>query len=160
MKREFWNMFFDLKVADYYYLNYCRLASRRRRRLSAILTVASMSFVGSWYFSQAMPWLWAILTVFCQIISVLQPFFPYEEQLHAADNICQDLDILLIDVEAEWLKLRYQDTPDDLDCRISQYRSKFNAIENRFSKKDTFPADHKLHRIAEENAFIYFKRFT
>lgn len=159
MIENYWKIFYDLDVAVYYYQYYSIKASRQKRRISCICALASSAFAVSWLKFPTWHFFWAALVFISQLISVLQPFFPYEKQYHAACYIHQDLSQLFSEAEHIWRSI-----PENIDRhKIEDYtyslKKKWDEIETRFASSDTFPPDNKLHNRAEESAETYFRRF-
>ncbi len=160
MYKKYWDMMEDFKIAEYYYQFYSISAKRRKKVVSFICTIASAAFIYSWYSGGKAPLLWAILIFAAQVVSVLQPLFPYEAQYHAACYICQDITLLLVDVEADW-NMFTEETPDsEYIERIKKYQKTYIDIENRFASSGTFPACKCIHNKAQASAKTYLKRYT
>ncbi len=156
---SFWRIFFDVKVASYYYQFYSVRSRRLKTVVSIICTLASSASIVSWYQSGRLHTLWAILIFLSQLAAVLQPFFPYEKQYHAACYIYEDLTELATDAERVWYSLTPDTSPEKINNHIQHFHEEMNRIESRFATADTFPQNMRLYKQAEENATIYFRRF-
>lgn len=159
MPLKFWYMLVDFKVASYYYQFYSVLAARQKRAVSAICLIASSSCVVTWCSSGKYGLLWATLIVIAQLIAVIQPVFPYEKRYHAACYIYEDVNRLCTEAESRFFSFTTATSDDEISCLIQSFRNAYDQIENRFASADTFPEKHRLHRRAEKNADIYFRRF-
>ena len=110
-----------------------------------------LSFI---YFSQTVPLLWAVLTLLCQIVSVLQPFFPYDLQVTAANYICTDLNALTREMEYTWHSLEFNDKPDEIKDLIHKiwdddaYATEIGAAAMNRAYK-THDADTNMRRLLE-----------
>jgi hypothetical protein len=160
MVQQYFDMLVDFCIATYYYQFYSVRAKRRKYAVNAACILSSSAFVVSWYQSSKYHLLWALLIVSCQIISSLQPLFPYEKQYNAACYIYQDVNRLMLDAEFVWLDFMI-DTPADSDVKqhILDFRNRYSQIEDRFAKPGMFPVNKRLHNEAQKNAEIYLRRY-
>lgn len=156
---NYWRLFFDIKVAVYYYQLYAVKAQNWRRAVSVLCTVSSLACVVSWYQSGLCPLLWGSLIFASQLVSVLQPLFPYDAQLHSATCIYAGLKRLARDAENTWFSFDEETCPDKILEAIKRLSSDFGEIEAQFSSADTFPPNSRLHQKAEAFAMTYFRRF-
>lgn len=159
MSQKYWDMFYDFKVATYYYQFYSVRSRRLKAIISVLCTLSSSAFVVSWYQTGKLHLLWATLILISQIISVIQPCFPYEKQYHAACYIHQDVDQLVTKVENTW-SLFTQDTDSkEIHSYMQGYQEEYAKIETRFAQADLFPYNMRILKKAEETATTYFRRF-
>lgn len=156
MRDNLWKLLVDIKIAEYYFLFYSQRASKKRTIVSGLCALASASFVYTWYQTGILPLLWSILICLAQVVSILQPYFPYEKQLTAARYLHVDLSVLSFEIENIWYcssKLN----EDEMYNYFVKFREAQMKIENRFSTPDTFSLNKRIHSKAEQNAKIYLQ---
>lgn len=159
MQKKYWDMFWDFKIAEYYYQFYAIRSSRQKGALSIFCAVGSATFVISWYQSGVAPLLWASLILAAQIISVAQPYLPFDKRLIAANYIHSDVSWMVLDIENTWNTFDAE-TPDEVFSeKISAFRAEYQRIEDRFAEANTVPQNLRLHRKAQSFTEVYFRRF-
>ncbi|MBQ7524741.1 MAG: hypothetical protein IJT08_03995 [Alphaproteobacteria bacterium] len=160
MYQSFWNTFYDLKLASYYFQFYALKARRLKATVSAICILASSAFLLQMAQSSSFQPVWVVVVFVCQLVSVLQPIFPYEKQYHAACYIYEDVNQLCAEIEAYWRTISIDTSDEDLNKQIVWFSGKYDTIEDRFATADMFPQRKKIYEKAKKNTDIYFRRFT
>lgn len=159
LPQKYWNMFFEFKVAEYYYQLYSLLAKKQRDWLSALTTIGSAAFVLSWYQTGVLPMLWASLILASQVLTALQPWLPFEKRLNAACCICSDLIHLNLEIEFKWDDFSSDTSDEEYKDKIACFRKEYARIEERFADAATFPKNKRLFKEAQETAQNFFRRF-
>ena len=159
MYQSFWNKFYDTKLASYYYQFYALRARRGRTIVSALCLLASSVFLYQMTQSASFHMVWVIIVFICQLISIIQPLFPFEKQYHSACYIYQDVNQLCDSIEAYWRTVSDSTTDDELNQEIISISDQYDRIESRFATADLFPQRKRLFRRAKENTDQYFRRF-
>lgn len=157
---QFWEMLVDFKIAEYYYQAYALYASRRKMCLSIVYALSSVGFVVGWFYTGSCHLLWGALIVLAQVLSVLQPFMPYDKQLRAACYIHQDIVPLNNRIGLTWLSINDNTSEKRISNWVQEFQDEHQRIETRFATPNTFPQNRRLHKKAEENTLIYLERYN
>lgn len=159
MYQSFWNKFYDFKLASYYYQLYALHARRGRSIVSALCMLASSALLAQMTQSASFRLGWVVIVFLCQLVSVLQPIFPFEKQYYAACNIYQDVNQLCDKMEAYWRTVSDNTTDKELNQEIISFSEQYDKIETRFATADLFPQKKRLFQHARDDADLYFRRF-
>lgn len=160
MAQQFWQNLVDVTIATFYYQYYAVHASRCRFWVSACCLISSSTFAFSWVYSQEHHMLFSILIFISQLISILQPLFPYSKQIHAAQYIFEDITQLRLDIEMKWMTIDTKTSEEELASSLNSFRRQYDQIENRFASAKTFPHKPHLHKKAQNDAKNYLRRYT
>lgn len=162
----YWRTLGEMKYAELYFQLYAVRSNRIRKAISAVCLLSSLACVAAWAESDGSGVLWAALIAAAQLISALQPLFPYEERVTAAGYIYKDLSILVIEVESDWLfiangiSLHNDDNQDErIAIRISDFRQRQLEIENKYAGVGTFPFNERLSKKARRIVEGYLRRY-
>ena len=140
----FWEMYYDFKIVEFYYQFYAVRAGKQKDALSFLCALGSAACVISWYQSGVAPLLWASLILAEQIITVAQPYLPFDKSLIAANYIHSDVSWLVLKVEDTWYTFDTE-TPDEVIAeKASNYQTEYQKIEERFAETRTFLPNEKL----------------
>ena len=157
--QQYWQMYYDLKTNEYYYQLYAVHAGRQRDALSIICALGSAACVLSWYQSGVLPILWASLIVLAQVVSVAQPYLPFDKRLTSANYIHSDLSHLILEIEKTWYSFS-EETPDhEVLETIAAYQEEYQRIEERFADANTFPPNQRLLEQAKTFTKNFFRRY-
>ena len=159
LPQKYWNMFFEFKVAEYYYQLYSLHAKKQRDFLSGLTTIGSAAFILSWYQTEVFPLLWGSLILVAQILTALQPYLPFEKRLTAACYICSDLIHLNLEIELEWDNFSNDSSDEEYKDKTTYFRTEYARIEERFADSETFPKNKRIFKEAQKDDQIYFRRF-
>lgn len=160
MEEQFWKMLVDFKIAEYYYQFYAIYAKRKKTAWSIVYALSSAGFVVGWFYTGSYHLLWGALIVLAQVLSVLQPFMPYDKQLRAACYIHQDMVPLNNRIGLTWLRINDGTKEKRISNWIQEFQDEYQRIEMRFANPNTFPQKLRLHKKAEENTHIYLRRYS
>ena len=159
MYQSFWNKFYDFKLASYYYQLYALRARRERSIVSALCMLASSALLAQMTQSASFRFGWVVIVFLCQLVSVLQPIFPFEKQYYAACNIYQDVNQLCDKIEAYWRTVSDNTTDEELNQKIISFSEQYDKVETRFATADLFPYKKRLFLRAKDSTDTYFRRF-
>ena len=158
MFEHYYREYIDVKIAEQYYLLYIHHSKRRLLFINAICLIMSFTGVATWVSESFHPYVAGLIILVSQIISVLQPLYPYADRVYAANCIFNELSAL--SVEAEQTVQRYlfdlikeSDIPDEL----LSFQNRFSSIESKFAASDLFPPKKGLHKKAEKATQQYLK---
>lgn len=159
--KEYWDMFNFMKYSEHYYQLYALRCKTISRIISAVCLLASSAFLATLCVSGRFRALWGVLALACQLISLLQPVFPYGKRLIAANYINQGIRTLLLDVERSWTEIRYYGkTDEEIVPLLAEYRNRYNAVESAYADADTFPYRKRIQDRAQALSDLYFENCT
>ena len=156
MKYElYWSKFVDLKIATYYYAQYIHHSNHRVIAINATCMIVSFTSVIA-FVSSLLPPLWSgLILLASQVVSVLQPLYPYSNRLYASKCIYLELSSLERTAEAALNSyLCGAELENSLNTVWEQLRD-FSTIEEKFASPDLFPAKLRLHHKAERETQKY-----
>ena len=160
MDQNYWDKFYDTKLASYYFQFYAQMAKRKKTCISAICILASSAFLFQMAQTSSFRPVWLVIVFLCQLVSILQPLFPFEKQYHAACYIYEDVNQLSSDIETYWRSISDETSDEELNRRIAFFSEKYDRIESRFASPDLFPHNEKVYSTAKKNTDKYFMRFN
>ena len=158
MLEQFWRVYVDVKIAEEYYLLYTYDSKRFMTFINAGCMIVSFTGVIAWANEHLAPLLSGVLILAAQIISVLQPFYPFSERLYAARCIHNDLKDISLSAEQTLNQVLYGPMGENqLPSITEKIQTSLSDIERRYALPDLFPRNPGLHRKAEQNAAQYLK---
>lgn len=157
MLERFWNQMLDYKYEAYCYYHYSQRDKLYQNILSGLCIVASLGSVSTWLLWQQFPVVWALIVAFAQIISALQPLFPFSMRLTASKYILQDLEAMLIDMERDFGYCGKGISDSEFSELIAKYKKLHAATLLRFCSEIEFPRKAKLSMKAEADLTQYCK---
>lgn len=161
MAQKYWDLFVRVKVSEYYYQFYSVNSDRWRTFIQAMCLIASacLSFSISWAVNESLALLWSLFILFAQIISTLQPIFPFEDRVHAAENIQKEFSELALLMEQRWIFFHTETSEQVIRQYFLDYQQIADKIESRYAPQKTFPIKPRLHQRAQKYAEDFFRRF-
>ena len=159
MYQSFWDKFYDTKLASYYFQFYAQTAKNWMTGIYGICILASSALLYNMAQSKSFQPIWAAIVFLCQLVSTLQPLFPFDKQYHAACYIYEDVNQLASEMEVYWRTISEETSDEELNSKISFFSEKYDRIEYRFASADLFPQREKLLNRARMNTNKYFRRF-
>lgn len=158
MYKTYWREFVDALVAEQYYLLYIHHSKRRLMVINAICLIMSFTGVATWVSNIFDPRISSLIILVSQIISVLQPLYPYADRVHAANCILDELRPLTL--EAEQIIQGYLfDLKKECDLfdELVSFQNRFSSIQPKFASSDLFPPKKGLHKRAEKATTQYLR---
>ena len=159
MRKRYWDMFFDLKVSEFYFQLYSCRAAKWGTAISALVTLGSAACVLNWYNSSPLSPLLGILIVSAQIFTALQNFLPFGKRGIAANYIYREVAHLFLAVEAEWDAFNNETSNEELARCLAARQAEYLNIADRYASPHLFPWSAKLHEKAQEAALLHFRRY-
>ena len=155
----YWQNFVDLKVAQEYYFLYVHHSKRRSDLINGFCMVMSLTGVVT-LVNNYLPELAASLIVLiAQVISILQPLYPFGNRLYASSRIYKGISELTVKAECTINEYLYGShcTEETLSSSLNELQTEFPSIEKRFADSELFPRNKRLHKKAEQNAMTYIQ---
>lgn len=152
MWEKYWLMYYEIKADSCYYQQYAVSSRNLKWLVSALCLFSTSATVYAWFQQFGRAQLWPVLALVFQVITVLQPLFPYESQNRSACYIAQDLEALLVEIELSLYGISGTTTDAEIAGMLSTYRREYEQIVNRFSRADTFTKSRRIMKKAEKEA--------
>ena len=153
---SYWRAFVDIKIAEQYFSLYASHSQHRLWIINALCMIFSFTGIVSWATSYLPPTLSALIILGSQIVSVLQPLYPYSQRLYAAQCIYKEYSNLALLTEQKINGHLYGTVKDDdLLPALESAQRESNDIENRYCSVDLFPQKRMLHKTAQKRVTQY-----
>lgn len=152
----YWRNFVDIKIAEQYFSLYASHSKCRILMIDALCMIFSFTGIIS-LVNNYCPTVWSSLIILSsQIVSVLQPLYPYSQRLYAAQCIYREYSNLALIAEQTVNGYLYGNIEEsDLLPALEHAQSESNDIESRFCSVDLFPKKNRLHKAAEKSVMQY-----
>ena len=153
---SYWRIFVDIKIAEQYFSLYADHSQKRLWFINALCMIFSFTGVISWI-SSTLPPSWSVIIVLgSQVISVLQPLYPYSQRLYASQCIHREYANLSLSAEQTLNGYLYGAIEDtQLLSALEDAQNLSFDIENKFCSVNLFPQKKHLHKKAEERVMQY-----
>lgn len=154
----YWQNFVNLKVAQEYYFLYVHHSRQRSNLINGFCMVMSFTGVVT-LVNNYLPTLAASLIVLiAQIISILQPLYPFGNRLYASNRIYKGISGLTVKAERTINEYLHGDcTEEMLSSSLTELQAEFPRIEEGFADPELFPHNRRLHKKAEQNVTTYIQ---
>lgn len=156
MYEKFYQLFFEIKLAEEYYLLYVQRSKFWERTINIVACAGStfgiLSFVNDWL----PPFVSSLIVLFAQIASVIQPFYPFGDRVYAGHCIYYDLSELTLECEQiinQHIHVGFRN--NTLLMIYGCVQDTFLSIEKKYATSDLFPRKDAIHKKAENNAKTY-----
>lgn len=156
MQESYWRQFIDIKIAEEYFFLYIHHSRHRVVALNAICLAASCSGVVAWFTSYLHPLLSGLIVLIAQIVSILQPLYPYSDRLYASELIYREYKHQALIAEQTLNHYLFgQLTETELFAKLDQLQLSATGIEEKFCGPKTFAQNKRLHKIAQKHVEQY-----
>jgi hypothetical protein len=159
-QEHYWKEFYRLKVHVIYLELQLGRTEAIDRGLKIFLAVTSSASIGAWAIWKELTVLWAILIAGTQVINAIRQYLPYKDRLRCISGLINELEELVLTVEAKWLDMANGDLTD---AEIRKALSNLRTLRQRAFKKHfpdkVLPEDNGLFAQAEGKAQAYFQNF-
>jgi hypothetical protein len=154
----YWDTFTRLKVDQEYLRQHEERLDSVERCFNIVSAVAASAAIGGWILWQNIQFVWAAIIAGSQVLSVVRPHLPYGQRLKALDNLCPDIESLVLGAERDWWKVsRGLLTEDEiLDLATELKQRKAQAVRKHF-KGLTLPENRKKLNVAEDRTRTYMQ---
>lgn len=158
MFEEYWRTFVDVKVAEEYYFQYVHHSRHRVGAINGLSLLLTFLGVLTWV-NAYLPPLWAsIIILIAQVVSALQPMYPFGDRLYASQRIYEQMRKISLIAEQTINKVQFGHMDKaDLPSALEELQKSFTSIEESLASPDLFPRNRRLHRKAEDAASQYLK---
>lgn len=152
----FWDLLTELKISEEYFLLYVHHSKRRVVLINAICLIASFTGLVTWFTENLTATQSSLIVIAAQLVSALQPLYPYEKRLYAADCIYKAYTPYAQQAELSYTKYLCGDlSPQQLKQQLNFLQQNTANIKDRFCSPDLFPRKMFLH----EEAKFYVKQY-
>lgn len=152
----YWRKFIDIKIAEQYFSLYANHSQRRLWFINGLCMVVSFTGVASWISSYLTPFWSAFIVLVSQIVSVLQPLYPYSQRLYAAQCIHREYANLALTAEQTLNGYLYGEIKEkELLSKLEHVQTESHDIESRFCSVNLFPPKKRLHKKSEHKTMQY-----
>lgn len=153
---SYWRKFVDIKIAEQYFSLYANHSQKRLWFINALCMIFSFTGVISWATS-FLPPSWSVFIVLgSQVVSVLQPLYPYGQRLYAAQCIHREYASLSLSTEQTLNGYIYGEIDDTrLLFALENAQKESHDIEGKFCSVNLFPQKKILHKQAENIVLQY-----
>lgn len=155
-RNAYWSLYTELKHYERYYSHLKTRSIRLDKTISFFCALVSTGSVAAWAIWDVYPYAWATIVAIAQVVILFkQHFLPFTLQLSSLTFLLPQLELLLIDIEDDWLSI--EDLPDDvLRRKIKKYRERYAEIDHTFAKITDFPDSKRIARKAKSDCINYF----
>jgi hypothetical protein len=161
MSQEYyWKEFYRLKVHVLYLELQLGRTETIDRNLKIFLAITSSVSIGGWAIWKEWAGFWAVLIAGSQVINAIRQYLPYKDRLKCISGLINELEELVLTVEAKWLDIASGDLTD-IETRkaLTNMRTmRQRAFKKHFPDK-VLPDDDGLFAQAETKAQAYFQNF-
>lgn len=158
MLDRYWYIFLDIKIAEEYYFQYIHHSKRRIFALNVLSILISCSGVVAWISEYLSPLPASIIVLIAQVISVLQPLYPYGDRAYAATCIYNQTRRLALTAEQTINRVQFGSMEEsDLPAAMETLQASYASIEENLASPDLFPRKNRLHKAAEAIASQYLR---
>lgn len=159
-QEHYWKEFYRLKVHVVYLELQLGRTETIDRWLKIFLAITSSAGIGAWAVWKELAALWAVMIAGSQVVNAVRQYLPYKERLRCIAGLVNELEELLLTVEAKWLDIANGDLTDaETRKALSNLRTlRQRAFKKHFPDK-VLPNDPGLFAQAEEMSGIYFQNF-
>lgn len=153
---SYWRNFVDIKIAEQYFTLYAKHSKHRLMIIDALCMIFSLTGVISLINSYCSPFLSTVIILGSQIISVLQPLYPYSQRLYASQCIYREYAALALTAEQTVNGYLYGDVKEDeLLPALKKAQRESLDIETKFCSVDLFSQKKRLHKASEKAVMQY-----
>lgn len=159
VQEQYWKEMYQLKTHIGFLDLLLERAEWKDRALKMILAIASSSSIGAWVVWKDFSSVWAGIIAFSQVVSAINPYLPYKNQIKSYSAILHELEELMIQSEFKWHAISEGNLTEN---EINKARFEIRTAKQKSLKKHiqtTIPNDRRLHAKAESSARDYFTNF-
>lgn len=158
MVDTYWNNLLDFKIAAQYFQLYANQSNRCQVLLSALCMIFSFTGVITWVNSTFPPSISILAVLASQVISVLQPLYPFGNRIYAAQYIYREYDKLALGAEQTLNGFYFGNINEkQLISRLKTFQDIANEIESKYGDATLFPPKKRLHKLAQTQASDYLR---
>jgi hypothetical protein len=159
VQTQYWKELYQLKTHISFIELQLEKAESIDRGLKIVLAIASSSSIGAWVIWNHLSWVWAGVIAFSQIISAVNPYFPYSSRIKAYTSLLNELEELMIQAEFKWHAI----SEGNLTAtEINKVRFNIRTTKQKSLKKHiltTIPTNSTMQEKAENSAIEYLSNF-
>jgi hypothetical protein len=132
-----------------------RLA-RRVKTVDLLKAIASSGGIAGWVIWKDYPFMWTAIIAAAQLLDAIKGVFPFARDHKAASELTVALELLFIDTQYEWERIRARKINEDgvMMARRKLRRLMLEAEQRHFP--DGFQPSARLARLAAKEAEVFF----
>ena len=159
MRDRFWGTYQSIVFKKCFFEEHQRRSESLLFWAKVICAAVSILSTLAWSVSKSLPALWASLIALAQLAQIMPGYIPWAQQLNALCYLLPDLNLLIADLDAEWLRLSLAEPEDPaaLTEKSAFYERKYFELENRFTVGVWFPVTKSVVAAAETSKEDYFR---
>lgn len=159
MLNRFWGTYQSIVFKKCFFEEHQRRSEILLFWAKVICAAVSILSVLAWSVSKSLPALWASLIALAQLAQTMLGYIPWAQQLNALCYLLPDLNLLIADLDADWLRLSQGESEDPaaLTEKSAFYERKYFELENRFTVGVWFPVTKSVVAAAETSRKDYFR---
>ena len=145
--------------AHVYYLELYQLGSESIERwIGIFLAITSSASIGGWVIWKEYAFVWALLIMISQVISVVYKFLPFKARIKPLSAAGIELSVLADDAEKGWFDVSEGNlTEKEINEKKFAIRKKKSAVMKSAFSGMVLPENEKLMSKAVEQMHKYFK---
>ena len=158
MQSQYWVELQALKAHVYYLELYQLKSEGAERGINIILAILSSGSIGGWAIWKEYAFVWGLLIMFSQVVSVVYKFLPFKSRIKPLSAAGVELSILADEAERGWFDVASGElTEREINDRRFAIRKKKSAVMKSAFAGMVLPDCPKLMRKAEDQMCKYFK---
>ncbi|SFF07324.1 hypothetical protein SAMN05518672_11572 [Chitinophaga sp. CF118] len=127
------------------------------RKINIFLALASSASIGTWAVWDEFPLVWGGIVAASQVVSTIKPYFPYSKMIRELNEKCHKLDLINIEYERTWGKIRRGKLTEDEIEQIRYDQSQICAGILAFSDDLLVETPAEIIAKANHKMKIYLK---
>ena len=157
MKERYWKLLTNNKFALYYLDEHFGCYTKRDRILNIILVITSSSAIASWAVWQSLAFLWGLIIVLSQVLSMVNRYLPYKKRIKEISNMKMQLTPIYNEIEYKWFKVANGIcSENEINDLIYNFNKKWTEINEQFFIDDNLPYNKTFEESADAKKNTYF----
>ena len=159
MRYNYWASYQIIVYKKFFYEAHQRRSEKLIFIAKLLCSVVSILSVLIWSISKSMPVLWACLIALAQMAQSMLGDLPWSEQLNSLRYLIPALNRLIVDMDADWMRLGYAEVDDETALleKAVLYDRKYFELEDQFTSGVWFPVVKSVVAAAEKAQDDYFR---
>jgi len=155
IRKKIWYNLVNSKFKCFYISYSIDKYQRRGLFINSLLAIVSLSSVSAWVIWEILPWLWALIIAFSNILIAIKPFLHYDKKIKELNAKLAILESIEIEYEKLFFELDNGKINDETSADIffSIYEKQIKAL--RTSDDLLLGLDKKIKKKADEDTNRY-----
>jgi len=160
IQKQYWKFLQQLRFSIFYLIIYSDSSYKWDRRINIFTAIASSSSIAAWVIWDKYALIWSAIIAVAQVINVIKIYLPFSKRLEMIHPFIFDLQALYSEAEYKWFKVANGElAEDEINEDLYQLKTKYNGIEQLYTKANVFVDNKKFKAIANEQTTEFFKNF-